>query len=153
MKIKETVNEFKLFEIKGILKLKQLLCRMKLISADDLKEKYGQLNGLRQYFSANKISLRLYKKDEGNKEFLLKLIQLLGKNGIDVELIEFEKIFNNEDIKEILEKNPNVKIDLRHMINSYFYGKNVVTKYDIKDYCEIIKKVEYLKLLKNREWI
>lgn len=86
----------------------------------------------------------LDEKDEKNKDFIFELISMLGEYGKNIELVEFEKIFNNDDIREIKEKNQNTKIHLRYMIKSSVVGSNTELEYDVKDYCKILEKIEYL---------
>ncbi len=143
MKIKELTNNLQLLKIKGILTLRQFLHHGQLADGKS-KAKYGPIENLTQYLDANKISLQLHQKDEQSKDFILKLVKLLGEYGISIELIEFEQIFTNEDIEKINDNNPNAIINLRYMVKSYFKGRNVEMSYNISDYCEILKKIEFL---------
>lgn len=142
MIMQEFMSKLQLLKIRAILQFNQMTHRRQLNSNDNT-EKFGPLKNITKYLSAKKISLQLYKEDEEKKEYILELIGLLGEYGIEIELIEFEQIFNNNDIKRILGKNPNIQLNLRYMIKSYFAGKNVEMTYGVNEYSQILDKIEY----------
>ena len=143
------MNELKLNEklrllaIKAILKLNQITHKNQLNSSKNA-ERFGPLENITKYLGAKKISLQLHERDEEKKAYILAIIQLLREYGIDIELIEFEQIFTNEDMRNIQEKNPDTIVTLRYMIDSYFTGWNEKMDYNIGEYCEVLDKTEYL---------
>lgn len=143
MELKRIINKLQILKIKGILKLNQYL-HPKLLTSGKDSPQYSSLKSVGKHLNTEKICIQLDKKDEVNKTLILDIIELLGKYSIEVELIEFEQIFNNKDMKKILERNPNAKIHLAYILKSYFTGSNTELSYDIDTYCEILDKIEYL---------
>lgn len=136
-------NKLKMLAIKTALKIQQILHQKQLTSGDN-NYKCCNLNEIFKCLNQRNIAIMLDEKDEKNKDFIFELISMLGEYGKNIELVEFEKIFNNDDIREIKEKNQNTKIYLRYMIKSSVVGSNTELEYDVKDYCKILEKIEYL---------
>lgn len=142
-KIKEFQRKMQLLKIKVLLKKNRYLHKKQLASGNK-SETWCELQNLSKNLKANKLFLQLHQKDESNKEMIFDIIQLMGEYGIDLQVTEFDCIFDNEDIRTILSKNSNTKVDLRYMLKSYFSGDNIETAYDIGLYNQILDKIEYL---------
>ena len=136
-------DKIKLMQIKLILKMRKILSKRQLTDRTQ-KTEFTQLREINKHLDANELALQLYKKDEEKKGFIFELLLICKENGINIELIDFNNIFDYKDMSTILEKNPKAKINLRYLINSYYMGLNVETEYKISDYLEIMKKINYL---------
>lgn len=136
------LEQLKLLQIRGKLKWDQI-CNKKCLPSDK-NETWGSVEDIIKHLSANSISLQLSEQDQERKDYIFKLIQILGKYGKKVTLMEMDPIFDSNDIKTILEKNPNVEYNIKYLANSYYNISNVITEYSITDYVEITDKVEYL---------
>lgn len=143
MNLKDLRNKLQLFKIKIMLELNAFLHQNQLPSGDT-SSKFGPLKNVSKLLGSKKISLQLYETDIDNKEFIFELIHLLGKHSIDVELIEFERIFDTEDVKKILLQNPNTQLTLRHIIKSYIISSNTEMSYPVNTYCELLEKISFL---------
>ena len=143
MESKKIINNLRLLKVKVLLKYYQLLHQRALPPAKK-SEKFGKLNNITKYLDADIITLQLNKNNEQQKEYIFNLVELLCSFGKSICLTEFEKIFDNNDFRKLLSINPNITISLRYLLNSYYAGKNVELSYSIKDYCEILDKIEFL---------
>lgn len=137
------INKLKMLAIKATLKLQQILYQ-KQLPAGKKEYKCCGLKEIFKYLNQKDIAIQLDEKDKKSKDFIFELISILGEYGKNIELVEFENIFNNDDMREIEKRNPNVIMNLRYIIKSYVVGRNTELEYDIKDYCEILEKIEYL---------
>lgn len=134
-------NKLKMLAIKVTLKLQKILHQKQLPSGKK-NYKYCSLKEIFRYLNQRDIAIQLYEKDEENKDFIFELVSILGEYGKNIELVENEKIFNNDDMREIEKRNSNTEVNLRYMIKSYVVGGKL--EYDIKDYCKVLEKIEYL---------
>ncbi len=134
-------NKLKMLAIKVTLKLQKILHQKQLPSGKK-NYKYCSLKEIFRYLNQTDIAIQLYEKDEENKDFIFELVSILGEYGKNIELVEYEKIFNNDDMREIEKRNSNTEVNLRYMIKSYVVGGKL--EYDIKDYCKVLEKIEYL---------
>lgn len=141
--MEELKNKWKLLKIKGLLKLDRFLHNKQLTSG----ERYTgatSVEDIDKWLNADKIALQLHAKNKSDKQFIIQLSQLLIEYGKEVELIEFERIFENKEIKEMEKSIPNASINFRYTLNSYYAGANVNQTYKISDYCRLLNKIEYL---------
>lgn len=143
MNMEELKSKWKLLKIKGLLKLDKFLHNKQLTSG---KRNTGiaSLEDIYKCLNADKIALQLHEKNKSDKQFIIQLAQLLIEYGKEIELIEFERIFENKEIKEMERSIPNASIDFRYTLNSYYSGINVNQTYKISDYCRLLNKIEYL---------
>lgn len=130
----------KLIEI--TLKKNRLLGRLGLLPAK--AESFGQLKDILKILTSSNISLQLHKEDAIDKDYIFSVIKTLEKNGIQVTLIEFDKIFSSKDLEEINQISQTAKIDFRYVYPSYLGGTNISTKMYIGSYLETLKKIKYL---------
>jgi len=143
MSVKNIKHKLLLLKVKATLKLNSLLHQNQLSSGEPIS-KFGPLKNISKFLNAQEIFIQLDGADKNKKEFIFELINLLGKHNIDVTLIEFEKIFDNEDIRKILSQNPNTNITLRYIYQSYKVGLNSELTYSVSTYCKILEKIEFL---------
>lgn len=143
MNMEELKSKWNLLKIKGLLKLDKFLHNKQLTSG---KRNTGiaSLEDIYKCLNADKIALQLHSKNKSDKQFIIQLAQLLTEYGKEIELIEFERIFENKEIREMEKSIPNVSIDFRYTLNSYYSGINVNQTYKISDYCRLLNKIEYL---------
>ena len=111
------LEQLKLLQIRGKLKWDQIRNKKCLPSAKN--ETWGSVEDIIKHLSANSISLQLLEQDQERKDYIFKLIQILGKYGKKVTLMEMDPIFDSNDIKTILEKNPNVEYNIKYHIIIY----------------------------------
>lgn len=130
----------KLIEI--TLKKNRVLGRLGLLPAKT--ESFGQLKDILKILTSSNISLQLHKEDSIDKDYIFSVINTLEKNGIQVTLIEFDKIFSSEDLEEINKISKTAKIDFRYVYPSYLGGTNISTQMDISSYLETLKKIKHL---------
>lgn len=136
-------DKIKLMQIKLILKMRKILSKGQLTDGTQKKE-FSQLEEINRHLDISELALQLYKKDEEKKGFIFELLPIFKENGIAIDLIDFNNIFDYKDMNTILGKNPNTKINLRYLMDSYYMGLNVEIEYKISDYLEIMKKINYL---------
>lgn len=132
------ITKLKFYRIKYLLKINKLLSRNKLCE----KEGYCKFTDIKNKLTCKKISIQLYEND--NKDELFKILPLLLNSGIEIELIQFSKILENEDIRKLGQISPNITVNFRYIIDSYYSGSNVETVYNVEDYSKILDKIEYL---------
>lgn len=65
----------------------------------------------------------MHEEDKENKEYIFSLLETLEKNGVQVTLTEFDKIFSTEDIEKIGEISKTAKINFRYVYPN-FWGRN-----------------------------
>jgi len=126
------------YRIKYALKMNKLLHRKALPE----KETYCAFRDVAKNLHCRRLSIQLHEQDK--KEEVLRILPLLLENGIELELIEFDRIFANEDIRKLKQMNPEIVMDFRYMLETDYWGKNVESIYDVGCYCNILDKIEYL---------
>lgn len=116
----------------------------KFINRNSLFQESGccGLDDIRKKLNCKRLSIQLHKNDD--KEQLFKILPLLADSGIEVEIIEFDKILEDKDIKELKGFAPKIKVNFRYMLDANYTGNNVETSYNIKTYSKIIDKIECL---------
>lgn len=130
----------KLIEI--TLKKNRLLGRLGLLPAK--AENFGTIKDIFKTLTSSNINLQLYKEDKENKDYIFSIIKTLEKNGIQVTLTEFDKIFSTEDIEKINEISKTAKINFRYVYPNFWGGTNISTEMDINSYLETLKKIKHL---------
>lgn len=71
---------------------------------------------------------------------------------IEIELYEKEKLFTNDDIKELYNISRNIKVNTQYF-EKYLNSKNEIYSCDIDTYMLIIEKVEFLKSVCTQNFI
>lgn len=132
------VENLNFYMIKYLLKINKLINRNRLYE----KEGYCKIGDIKRKLHCKKLSIQLDENDD--KDELFKILPLLLNSGIEIELIEFDKILENEDIKKIERISPRLGVNFRYMLDSYYSGSNVETTYEVGCYSEILDKIEYL---------
>lgn len=132
------IQNLNFYRIKYLLKINKLLSKNKLCE----KEGYCKFTDIKNKLNCKKLSIQLYKND--NKDELFRILPLLLNSGIEIELIQFDKILENEDIRQLGKLSPNITVNLNYIIDSYYSGSNVETAYNVEDYSKILDKIEYL---------
>lgn len=124
--------------------IKYLLKVNKIVNKNGLCENQGVcgFSDIKNMLNYKKICIQLYEKD--NKEELFKVLPLLLEAGKDIEIIDFEEKLVNDDIRKLGNFNQNIRVNFRHMIDSFYYGNNVETTYNMEEYSKILDKIEYL---------
>lgn len=134
-KFKENLN---FYIIKYLLKINKLINRNGLYE----KEGYCGIGDIKNKLNCKKLSIQLYENDDKNE--LFKILALLSESGIEIELIEFNRILENKDIETLRQISPNIRVNFRYMLDSNYSGENVETSYDVESYSKILDKIEYL---------
>ncbi len=133
------------------LKKNKLLDHLGLLSTSS--ESFGSIHDILKNLNSSKINLQLHKEDSKDKDYIFSIINTLEKNGIQVTLTEFDKIFSNEDVKNISQFCKTAKIDFRYVYPNFWGATNINTKMDIKSYLKILKKIEYLTKVATSNFI
>lgn len=136
----EKVIKNKIIEI--TLKKNRLLGRLGLLPART--ETFGPIKDILKNLTSSNINLQLYKEDKENKDYIFSIIKTLEKNGIQVTLTEFDRIFSNEDIESINKISKTAKINFHYVYPNFWGGTNISTEMDINSYIETLKKIKYL---------
>ncbi len=92
------------------------------------------------------ITIHYHPKNEREKQKLIEIINFLNQRGKNVTVTEFERIFEDDLLLELANRNLDFKICLRYMLESYQSFKNVEMEYSLSEYQEVIKKVKYFKM-------
>ena len=132
------IQNLNFYRIKYLLKINKLLSRNGLYT----KEGYCKFTDIKNNLNCKKLSIQLYEND--NKDELFKVLPLLVNSGIEIELVEFNKILENKDIRKLGQISPKITVNFRYMIDSYYSGNNVEQTYDMECYSKILDKIEYL---------
>lgn len=130
----------KLIEL--ILKNNRLLGRLGLLP--EKTETFGPIKDILKLLTSSNINLQLHKEDKNDKDYIFSIITTLEKNGIQVTLTEFDKIFSNEDIENINKISKTAKIEFCYVYPNVWGGRNISTKMDISSYLETLKKIKHL---------
>jgi len=132
-------NIKEIIKIETILKKNKLLEKIGILSRKE--ECVTRLKNISKNLNSSNITLQLYREDEKYKDYIFTIIEKLEKNGIQIDIIEFDKIFSSNDMEKI---NKNAKINFRYVYPNYIAGTNISTEMKISDYMETLKKVQYL---------
>ncbi len=124
--------------------VKYLLKINRFVNRNRLCEKEGscKIEDIKKYIHCKKIFILLYKND--NKDELFKILPLLLNSGIEIELVEFNKILENNDIRKLEQISPKITVNFNYIIDSYYSGQNVELTYNMESYSKILNKIEYL---------
>lgn len=125
-------------------KIKFLLKINKLMNQNSLNENEGccAFGDIKNKLHCKKIFIQLCEND--NIDELFRILPLLVNHGIEIELIEFDKVLEKTDIRKLKQISPNIKVNFRYMLSSYYSGENVEQTYNMEDYSKILEKIEYL---------
>ncbi len=91
------------------------------------------------------ITIQYHPKNEKQKKLLIEMIEFLNRAGKNVTVTEFERIFDDDLLLQLADRNIDFKLCLRYMLESYHSSYNLEMSYMLKEYQEIIKKVKYFK--------
>lgn len=115
-----------------------------LKSGEEIKKHYSTPYNLFTSLKDDYITLNLQSKDEVNADFL-DIIRTLNKKGKKIEIVQLDKeVLSIDDIKRLNSINPNILINFRFLVNSYYSGINLDTSYDVQTYIEIFNKFNFL---------
>lgn len=128
--------------IKYLLKINKFLGKNRLFQESG----FCEFSTIKDNLNCKRLSIQLYQHNDKSydKEELFKILPLLLDNGIEIELIDFDRILENEDIRTLQQISPKIKVNFRYMIDSFWSGNNVETTYDMECYSKILDKIEYL---------
>lgn len=108
------------------------------------KSNCATLDTIYKNLTSSNIDIQLYENDKENKDFILDILNILSKYGINVTFTEFNKVFDYNDFIKIREINPNTKTDFRYIYPNYWGASNIGTKIDVDLYVQIQDKIKYL---------
>ena len=132
------IENFNFYIIKYLLKIGKIKNRNKLCTKDGI----CRIEDIKNNLNCKKISIQLYKNDDKNK--LFRVLPILIDSGKEIEIIEFDKVLEDEYIRKLRQISPDIAVNFRYMIDSYYSVNNIKTVYDVESYIEIIDKTEYL---------
>lgn len=95
-------------------------------------------------FNKDFITIGIQSKDEVSKN-LFDIVKTLSKRGKKLQISQVnEEVLTIDDIKRLDKINPNILVDFRCIVNSFYEGINVDTSYDVHTYIEIYNKFNFL---------